>query len=56
MEDKLNFQSYPIWQEVEGINHYTHKTSKNVYLKDISVDAISNLSNEIKILKSIIMC
>lgn len=48
MEDKLNFQSYPIWQEVEGMNHYTYKSSKEIYLKDISVDAISNLSKEIR--------
>lgn len=47
MENKLNFQSYPTWQEVEGINHYTHKISKNIFLKDISVDAISKLSKKI---------
>lgn len=47
MEDKLNFQPYPIWQEVEGINHYTHKSSKNIYLKDISVNAVTKLSKEI---------
>lgn len=47
LEVKLNFQSYPIWQEIEEINHYTYNPSKNVYLKDINIKAISALAKQI---------
>lgn len=47
MENNLNFQTYPIWQDIEGINHYTHKISNNIFLKDINVDAVSKLAKKI---------
>lgn len=48
MEDKLSFQPYPLWQEIEGANHHIHKVSKKKYLKDISINKVSNLSKEIR--------
>lgn len=47
MEKKLNFQPYPIWSEIQGINHHTYKPSKNIYLDDINIKAITKLSEEL---------
>lgn len=46
MENELKFISYPVWQEIEGVKHYVKKNKKNVYLSDINISAIKNLSEK----------
>jgi len=47
MEKQLNFQPYSIWTRIEGINHHTYKASKNIYLDDINIKAITKFSKEL---------